>query len=220
MVIIAMIKLYGYYRSSAAYRVRIALFLKGLEWKNIPVNLFAGEQKEEKYHCVNPQGLVPAMEIEEKLLTQSLAIIEWLDEEYPNTTLLPKSSIEKAQVRALAYQVAMDIHPLNNLRVTKFLTSELGVNEQQKLHWYQHWITQGFEALELSIDKLGSNGNYCFGDCAGLADVCLIPQIYNALRFDCDLATYPLIRSIYQHCNSLDPFQRALPEVQADCPSV
>ncbi len=219
-VIAAMIKLYGYYRSSAAYRVRIALFLKGLEWESIPVNLFIGEQNKTDYLSINPQGLVPAIQLDKQLFTQSLAIIEWLDEKHPNNALLPTNLIEKVQVRALAYQVAMDIHPLNNLRVTKFLTNELGANEEQKLKWYRHWITQGFEALELSIDKLGSNGNYCFGGCAGLADTCLIPQVYNALRFDCDLAPYPLIRSIYQHCNSLDPFQKALPEAQADCPPV
>ncbi len=215
-----MFKMYGYYRSSAAYRVRIALFIKGLEWENIPVNLFTGEQHKTDYYTINPQGLVPAIQTDDQILTQSLAIIEWLDEEYPNTALLPKNSIQKAHVRALAYQVAMDIHPLNNLRVTKYLTASLGVDEQLKLQWYRYWITQGFDALERSLHIHASNGTFCFGECAGLADVCLIPQVYNALRFNCDLTPYPLIESIYQHCNALDPFQRALPEAQTDCPPV
>jgi len=213
-----MINLYGYYRSSAAYRVRIALQLKGLKWQNVPVNLLVGEQKEHAFRQLNPQGLVPTLSMEDTLLSQSLAIIEWLDEEYPQVELLPRGAIEKAQVRGLAYQVAMEIHPLNNLRVVKYLKDDLALDESQKMNWYRHWIAQGFSALEQSLQQVNCQGRYCFGEKPTLADICLIPQVYNALRFDCEMRDYPLINGVWQHCNSLTAFQTALPEAQVDSP--
>jgi len=211
-------KLYGYYRSSAAYRLRIALQLKGLEWQSVPVNLLKGEQQNLSFRQFNPQGLVPVLSVEDKLLTQSLAIIEWLDEEYPQVALLPKETLAKAQVRALAYQVAMEIHPLNNLKVVKYLTNDLELDESKKIQWYRHWIAQGFSALEQSLRQLDCRGQFCFGSSPTLADVCLIPQVYNALRFECDMNDYPLIRGIWKHCNSITAFQKAAPEAQEDCP--
>jgi len=213
-----MMKLYGYYRSSAAYRLRIALQLKGLEWQSVPVNLLKGEQKNPSFRQLNPQELVPVLSVEDKLLTQSLAIIEWLDEEYPQVALLPKETLAKAQVRALAYQVAMEIHPLNNLKVVKYLTNDLELDESKKIQWYRHWIAQGFSALEQSLQQLDCRGQFCFGSSPTLADVCLIPQVYNALRFECEMDDYPLIHGIWQHCNSLTAFKEAAPEVQGDCP--
>jgi len=213
-----MMKLYGYYRSSAAYRVRIALQIKGLEWQSVPVNLLTGEQKDQTYGQINSQGLVPTLAAEDKLLIQSLAIIEWLDDEFPQVALLPKDFIDKAQVRALAYQVAMEIHPLNNLRVVKYLKNDLALDESQKMQWYRHWIAQGFTALELSLQQVNCQGQFCFGSSPTLADVCLIPQVYNALRFECEMGDYPLIHRVWQHCNSLMAFKEAAPEAQADCP--
>ena len=209
-----MLKLYDYYRSSAAYRVRIALHLKGLEWQSVPVNLLDGEQREQAYGQLNPQHLVPLLALPEPRLSQSLAIIEWLEDTYPHPPLLPTEALAKAQVRALAYQVAMDIHPLNNLRVVKYLQEDLAVDESQKMHWYRHWIAQGFSALEQSLQQMKCQGQFCVGARPSLADVCLIPQVYNALRFQCELEDYPLIRAVWAHCNSLTAFQDAAPEAQ------
>ncbi len=213
-----MLKLYSYYRSSAAFRVRIALELKGLDWECVPVDLLNNEQKSDAYRGVNPQGLVPALVTGDECLNQSLAIIEWLDERYPDTALLPSEPWAKAKARALAYQVAMEMHPLNNLRVLNYFKNELDLNEAKKMLWYRHWIALGFSALEQSLQQLDCNGLFCFGRSATLADVCLIPQVYNARRFKCDLTAYPLIRSVWEHCTSLTPFQQAAPESQLDCP--
>ena len=212
------LELYSYYRSSAAYRVRIALELKELSWRQIPVNLLEGGQKQKTYLQVNPQGLVPALVTPEGTITQSLAIIEYLEETYPQSPLLPGSAIDRAQVRSMAYQIAMEIHPLNNPRVTQFLGATIGLNKQQKLHWYHHWIAQGFGALETNLKALNSNGRYCFGDRVTVADICLIPQVYNALRFDCPMQDYPLISAIFCHCSDLPEFIAASPESQPDCP--
>ena len=206
------IKLYGYYRSSAVYRVRIALELKHLRWQQIQVNLLEGEQRQAAYMQLNPQGLVPALATSEGLITQSLTISEYLEEKYPQSPLLPSTAIDRACVRSMAQQIAMEIHPLNNPRVTQFLIAELGVDEEAKLQWYRHWIALGFTALEQRLQSTGSNGQYCFGDTATMADVCLIPQVYNAQRFDCPLEDYPLIRSINDHCTALPEFIAASPE--------
>ncbi len=214
-----MMKLYGYFRSSAAYRVRIALELKKLDWESIPVNLLHAEQQSEAFRDINPQGLVPALEYDGQVISQSLAIMEWLDETFPSVSLLPSDPLVKAQVRALAYQIAIEVHPLNNLRVLKYLQSELNVEESQKLQWYQHWVEQGFGAFERSLLQYGSNGQFCIGDRPTLADICLIPQVYNAKRFNCDLSPYPMILSVSNHCSSLAPFIIAAPESQADCPN-
>ena len=211
-----MLRLATYFRSSAAYRVRIALHLKGLKWIDVPVNLRLAEHQDAGHIAINSQGLVPSLEIGGQWLGQSLAIIEYLEETYSGPTILPTTAIARAQVRGLAQQLAMDIHPLNNLRVLKYLESDLGVDVEAKSAWYQHWIKLGFSAFEDALARLGSTGQYCFGDQPSLADICLIPQVYNARRFSCELSEYPLIQSIDQHCNTLKVFQAAAPEQQAD----
>jgi maleylpyruvate isomerase len=213
------LQLYTYFRSSAAYRVRIALNLKGLDWQSLPINLATGEQRSAEYLKHNPQGFVPALHTAGGLISQSLAIIEYLDECYPQPPLLPDSAIDRATVRSMAQQIAMDIHPLNNLRVTQYLTAEMGVDEAGKLRWYQHWIAQGFTAFEESLRHLNSTGQFCFGDSPTVADICLIPQVSNALRFSCPLESYPTINSIYQYCTSLPAFISASPQAQPDFPA-
>ena len=212
------LQLYSYYRSSAAYRVRIALEIKQLSYQQLPVNLLSGEHRQSQYLQTNPGGLVPTMSTAEGILTQSLAIIEYLEERCPKPSLLPQGAMDRAQVRSIAYQVAIDIHPLNNPRVTQFIEATVGLNKEQKLDWYHHWIAQGFGALETNLKVLNSNGRYCFGDRVTLADICLIPQVYNALRFDCPMQDYPLINAIYRHCTGLPDFIAASSESQPDCP--
>lgn len=209
-------KLYGYFRSSAAYRVRIALNLKGLEAEQIPVHLVnnGGEQYSEAYRQVNPSELVPALTEGDFTLTQSISIMEYLDEKFTETALLPQDIQQRARVRAFSLSIACDIHPLNNLRVLQYLTGRLGVSDEQKTEWHQHWVITGFKAIEEQLAN--SNGKFCFGDQPTLADCCLIPQVYNALRFNMDLSAYPKIQSIYAHCNTLPAFQNAAPEAQAD----
>lgn len=212
------LQLYSYYRSSAAYRVRIALELKQLSYQQIPINLLKGEQKITAYLQINPQGLVPALETSEGLITQSLAIIEYLEETYQQSPLLPTETFARAHVRSLAYQIAMEIHPLNNPRVTQFLTSELDISESEKLSWYQHWVAVGFSALERRLSLSYKHQGFCYGDSVSLADLCLIPQVYNALRFNCPMQDYPVISAIYEHCQQLPAFKVASPEAQADRP--
>ncbi|GKW50904.1 maleylacetoacetate isomerase [Halomonas sp. NCCP-2165] len=212
-----MTTLYGYFRSSAAYRVRIALNLKGLAYDQAPVNLVKGEQRGEDFLARNPQGLVPALVTDDGArLTQSLAICEYLDERYPEPALLPADAAGRARVRALAQAVACEIHPLNNLRVLKYLTGELGVDEATKMTWYRHWISEGFAALEAQLSREAGSGDFCHGDTPGLADLCLVPQVFNAERFECDLTAYPRIRRIVANCRALDAFARAAPEAQPD----
>lgn len=206
--------LYGYFRSSAAYRTRIAFNLKGVPVDLAFVSLLKGEQKSADYTNKNPQGLIPALETEQGVLSQSMAIMEWLEVEHPKPSLLPGDSWQQAQIRAFAFSIACDIHPLNNLRVLKYITGELGASEAQKNAWYAHWIQTGFAALELSVKRHG--GKFCFGNNPTLADVCLIPQIYNAERFNVDLSAYPALMAVYQHCNSLPAFADAKPEHQPD----
>ena len=213
------LQLYGYYRSSAAYRVRIALEWKQLDWKYLPINLLKGDQKQETYLQVNPQGLVPALATAEGTITQSLAIIEYLEDTHPELSLLPSKAIDRAHVRSMAYQIAMEIHPLNNPRITQFLTSKMDVTEAEKLHWYHHWVDVGFTALERRLTLSESNGRFCFGDSVSLADICLIPQVYNALRFNCPLQNYPTICAIYDHCHRIPAFVSASPETQPDYPA-
>ncbi|UTA47010.1 maleylacetoacetate isomerase [Simiduia sp. 21SJ11W-1] len=208
-------KLYGYFRSSAAYRVRIALNLKGLSAEQVPVSLIKGEQQG-AYRELNPQGLVPALGTEQGLLTQSLAIIEYLESLHPTPALLPGDAWQQAQIRAFALSLACDVHPLNNLRVLKYLTDDLALNENQKNAWYAHWIQTGFTALETQLAEHA--GDYCFGIRPSLADVCLIPQVYNAKRFNVDLGAFPTILRIYEHCNTQPAFQAAQPEQQPDAP--
>ncbi|MCH1928902.1 maleylacetoacetate isomerase [Shewanella sp. A25] len=217
-------KLYGYWRSSAAYRVRIALNLKGLSAEQLSVHLVreGGEQHKAEYIALNPQELVPTLVVEgeqgpdnlNQNLTQSLAIIEYLEELYPHTPLLPASTLARAQVRALAQSIACEIHPLNNLRVLQYLTQTLEVDEVAKNAWYHHWVNTGFSALEKQLERV--SGRYCFGDSVTMADLCLIPQVYNAKRFNVDLTPYPNIVRIWEECNKLAAFSDAAPEVQAD----
>lgn len=207
-------KLYSYFRSSAAYRVRIALNLKQLDYDLLPVNLLQSEQTSEAYRQINAQGLVPALEDNGQILTQSLAMLEWLEEICPEPSLLPGTPWEKAQIRSQAYAVSCDIHPVNNLRILKYLQGELGVDDQTKERWYHHWIETGFDALEAQLEA----SPYCVGSTPTLADVCLIPQVYNALRFKVPMEKYPKILSVYEHCNQSDAFLKASPEQQPDCP--
>ncbi|AUD59842.1 MULTISPECIES: maleylacetoacetate isomerase [Shewanella] len=213
-------KLYGYWRSSAAYRVRIALNLKGISAEQLSVHLVrdGGEQHKAAYTALNPLELVPTLTLDDELdmdaLSQSLAIIEYLDEIHPQTPLLPASALERAHVRAMALTVACEIHPLNNLRVLQYLTQTLGVDEAAKNTWYHHWVASGFAALETLLIR--HSGRYCFGDTVTLADLCLVPQVYNAQRFNVDLTPYPNIMRVWAECNQLEAFADAAPERQAD----
>lgn len=211
-------KLYSYFRSSAAYRVRIALNLKGLDAEIIPVHLLKKDQHRHAYRQLHPTGLVPTWvehdDQGEFVLTQSLSILEYLEERYAGTALLPQDLKQRALIRAFSHSIACDIHPLNNLRVLQYLKAPLACTEIQRNSWYQHWISVGLKGLELQLQD--SNAQFCFGDAASLADCCLIPQIYNAKRFNIDLTDYPKIESIYAHCNRLSAFQNAAPDAQQD----
>lgn len=211
-----MIELYGYWRSSAAYRIRIALNLKGLEATPRSVHLRRGEQGAPAYRRRNPLGRVPTLVDRGRTYTQSLAILEYLEERYPRPALLPRAAGARARVRALADLVACDIHPMNNLSVLKYLERELNIDSDMRLRWYRHWIGVGFAALETLLADDPRTGRYCHGDRPTLADVCLVPQVYNARRFDCDLAAYPTIRRIDAACGTHEAFRRAVPEAQPD----
>lgn len=206
-------KLYSYFRSSAAYRVRIALNLKNIQHELVAVNLLKSEQQSEAYLAKNPQGLLPALETEQGVLGQSLAILEYLEETHPETPLIFGDAWQKAQIRNLSYAIACDIHPIDNLRVLKYLSSELGVGDEAKNAWYRHWVEVGFDKIEQLLD---ANNSYCVGDKPSLADVCLVPQVFNALRFKVDMTAYPKIAAIYERCNKLDAFIDAAPQNQPD----
>ncbi|WP_440995838.1 maleylacetoacetate isomerase [Arhodomonas sp. SL1] len=208
-------RLYDYYRSTAAYRVRIALNLKGIGYESVPVNLREGEQGGAAYAGINPQRLVPMIEDDGLRLGQSLAICEYLEERYPEPPLLPADPGGRARVRALAQMVACDIHPVNNLRVLKYLTGTLGVSDDDRLAWYHHWIHEGFRAIEAMLAE-DRSGGFCHGDSVTLADVCLVPQVYNAHRFEVDLGDYPRIRAINEACLALPAFDAARPERRPD----
>jgi maleylpyruvate isomerase len=206
-------ELFGYYRSSASYRVRIALNLKHIEVSHIPVNLASGEQHQETYTRINPQGLVPLLRLADgRTLSQSTAILEYLETVYTETPLLPADPFEAAKVRAWVNSIACDVQPLNNLRVQKYLSAQFAADDEQKSAWLSNWVDRSFSALELSLEA----SPYCNGERPGLADVYLIPQVYNAIRFKQDLSAYPKIVSIYEQCNTLDAFKRAAPDQQAD----
>lgn len=211
-----MLKLYSYFRSSASYRVRIALGIKGLPYSTVAVNLLKGEQTEGEYTKLNPQGKVPALIDGNHLLTQSLAIIEYLEEMHPFPPLLPKPAHERARVRALSHAVASDIAPLNNLGPLKFLTEELKLSDDDKNRWYQHWIAQGFTALEKMLAESDYTGTFCHGDEPTMADCVLVPQVFNAKRYNTDLAAYPTILKIADACDAHSAFQAAHPSKQPD----
>ena len=210
-------KLFGYYLSSAAYRVRIALNLKGVDYEQVSLTLRAGDHRKDDYLALNPQGLVPALALSgaasETILFQSMAILEYLEEVFPEPPLLPEHPVLRARVRAVANNIACDIHPLNNLRILLFLKDELGQDDETvNTTWYHQWLKAGFDGIERSIDA----DPFCFGEAAGLADVCLVPQVYNARRFKFDLEPYGKIRAVEEACLALAPFEHAVPENQPD----
>jgi maleylacetoacetate isomerase len=211
-----MLTLYGYPLSSAAYRVRIALALKGVKASTVNKQLRRGEHRQKDYLKINPQGFVPALELEDgTVLTQSLAIMEWLDESHPPPTLLPAEPRARARVRSLCQLITCDIHPLNNLRVLQYLESTLGVAQAARDEWYRHWIAAGFVALDDALGRDASRGRFCCGDQPGMADACLVPQVYNARRYSVDLTPYPRVVAIDAACRELPAFESATPEKQA-----
>jgi maleylpyruvate isomerase len=211
-------QLYSYFRSSASYRVRIALNLKGLSYDYVPIHLLrgGGEQFSPQYRKLNHDAIVPTLVDDGHALQQSLAIVEYLEETHPTPPLLPATAVDRAHVRSLALQIACEIHPLNNLRVLKYLKHTVGVTDDVKDAWYRHWVEAGFETLEARLAGDARTGKLCFGDSPTLADVCLIPQVFNAQRFKVDTARFPTIQRIYDHAVQLDAFERAAPGRQPD----
>ena len=209
-------KIFGYFRSSAAFRLRIAMNFKGLSYDYNLVNLQSGDHLSDDFKRINPQGRVPAIDIEGNILTQSLAIIEYLDEVYPAPPLLPSDPLGKAKVRGIAGLIACDIHPLNNLAVLNYLRDQLIAEEEARLAWYRHWVKEGFDGLELILGANVETGQFCFGDTPTVADICLVPQVVNAKRFNCNLASYPTILRIFEECMSLSQFADADPMNQPE----
>jgi maleylacetoacetate isomerase len=214
------LQLYSYWRSSASYRVRIGLNLKGLAYDVVPVHLLrdGGEQHSSGFRDANPQGLVPVLQHGQRMLRQSLAILEYLDEVWPQPALLPPVARDRARVRALAQLVACDVHPLNNLRVLQYFEREWHVPQPERDEWVRHWIREGLAAFETMLDGHPSTDGFCDGNTPTLADACLVPQLYNARRFGIDIADYPTIQRIEKTCLALPAFDAARPERQPDAP--
>jgi maleylacetoacetate isomerase/maleylpyruvate isomerase len=216
-------KLYNYFRSSASFRVRIALELKGLDYDYVPVHLARGDHKKEPYMSIAADALVPMLEVDGQRLSQSMAIIEYLDETYPESALLPRDPLARARVRSLAQSIACEIHPLNNLRVLKYLVKELKVDEDAKNSWYRHWVRDGLQSFERQLQTNATQrhsvgmaaGIYCHDDTPTLADCCLVPQIFNGKRFDVNLDGLPLTMAVFDACMALPAFQKAQP---INCP--
>jgi maleylacetoacetate isomerase/maleylpyruvate isomerase len=216
-------KLYNYFRSSASFRVRIALALKGLSYDYIPVHLARGDHKLPDYTAISADGLVPLLEVEGERLSQSMAIIEYLDETHPEPALMPQDPVGRAKVRALAQAIACEIHPLNNLRVLKYLVKQLKIDEEAKNTWYRHWVREGLESFERQLQTLAAQRRqaglppsvYCYGDTPTLADCCLVPQIFNGQRFDVNLDGLTLTMAAFDACMKLPAFQQAQP---SSCP--
>ena len=211
-------KLYTFFRSSASFRVRIALNLKGLSYEQVPIHLRrgGGEQFTAGYKQINPQSLLPTLESEDRYLTQSLAIVEYLEEQYPTPPLLPKNAADRALVRSMALVIACEVHPIQNLRVLNYVKKEYNQTDEQVNRWALHWIDLGLASLEQMIGAQTARGNFCFGDTPTLADICLVPQLGNARRFGCDLSQYPDILSIEKVCIAIPAFADAAPEKQPD----
>ena len=212
------LQLYTYFRSSAAYRVRIALNLKGLDYASVAVHLVkdGGQQHSLEYRKLNPMGGVPVLLAQGAALSQSMAILEYLEETCATPALLPNNALGRARVRAIAQAIACDIHPLNNLRVLTYLSEQLGVAAPAKAAWYQHWVAHGLAAVEQMLSSSADTGDFCHGDTPGVADCCLVPQVFNALRFDCNMDAFPNISRIHANCNALPAFIDASPACQAD----
>ena len=209
-------KLYNYFRSSASYRVRIALALKGLDYDYVPVHLQRNEQLAESYAQISPARLVPLLDDDGAYVTQSLAIVEYLDETHPQPPLLPGDALARARVRALALDVACEIHPLNNLRVLRYLVRDLKVSEDDKNRWYRHWVETGLEVVERQLAAHPATGRCCHGDRPTLADIVLVPQIHNAQRMDCRLDHVPTVMRIFEHAMQLDAFAKTQPSACPD----
>lgn len=218
------LRLHNYYRSTTSFRVRIALNMKGLDYDYADYPLLPNAHKSESYMILNPQGLVPALEImgespsDFHILSQSLAILEYIDETHPSPPLLPNDPLERARIRSLAQIIACDIHPLGNLRVLRYLTDHFNADKAVKKHWFQNWAKQGFEALETRLSTEAQTGQFCHGDSPSLADICLYAQIYNNERWGMDPNPYPVIMGIYRRCHDIVAFQMARPENQPDAP--
>jgi len=210
------LQLFNYFRSSASYRVRIALALKGLDYDYMPVQLARNEHFKESYAALSPARLVPLLKDDERIVTQSLAIIEYLDELHPQPPLLPGTALERARIRALALDVACEIHPLNNLRVLRYLVHDLKVSEDDKNRWYRHWVETGLEAVEQQLASHPATGSFCHGDAPTLADVVLVPQIHNAKRMDCRLDHVPTVMRVFEACMAHDAFAKTQPSACPD----
>lgn len=213
-----MMKLYGYFRSSTSYRTRIAMNLKGLDYDNITVNLAQDKQLETEFKAINPQGLVPVLQADDLLLYQSPAILEWLEEVYPESPLLPKDAAGRVQVRAISAMIGCDIHPINNRRILQYLRNELSVDEEKVMDWCNRWMSEGFTALEKRLAQDKTRGKFCYGDSPTFADCYLIPQVSSAQRFKVDLSPYPNIVEVDTHCRTLKAFADADPMMQPDAP--
>ena len=209
-------RLYTYYRSTAAWRVRIALNLKGLRYEAVPVHLLKNEQQSQAYAALNPQKLIPTLMVDDHAIGQSLAIVEYLEETYPEPPLLPKEPQARARARQLAYAVACDIHPINNLRVLRYLKDQCDLSDPARAAWQRHWIGEGLTAVETMLTLAPQSGQFCCGDTPGLADLCLVPQLFNARRNDLDLSPYPTILAIEAACNAHPAFAAAHPASQPD----
>lgn len=215
------LRLYSYWRSTATYRVRIALNLKRLQYEIVPVHLLegGGQHRTNEYRTIHPQALVPALNHGHRIFRQSLAIIEYLDETWPDPPLLPATARDRARARAIAQAIACDVHPLNNLRVLQHFEKEWNVPTPEREEWVRHWIREGFAAVEMMLAEHLSTGTFCDGEQPGMADCCLVPQVYNARRFSVELDCYPTIRRIYDACMKLPAFEAARPELQPDAPT-
>ena len=209
-------KLYSFFNSSASYRVRIAMALKGIDYDTVGVNIRIGQQNAPEYRRLNPVGLVPALVTDDgESLGQSLAIIDWLDRHFPQTPLLPGNDPARMRILEIVYAICCDIHPINNMRVLRYLSDELKVSEEDKQRWYAHWVQQGLSAVEQLL-RHSQSGQFCVGDTPTLADCCLVPQWANALRMGCSLSGYPRCKAVYEACSALPAFVAAAPENQQD----